>query len=264
MEQCALCLVSNAIDFLIAGLNIFQLAPVWLHLAAKHTNTQNGKSNRYKFQSFRINFREDGNERETRVITSVTITYLEQLSKLMKLFCLGILNWQIDVISEVTIFHCNIYGNTREMTSPKHFGNVQFFLKSIWTFGRTKRKWTIFCKVFYIEYGTEPWYIHDINVSLVVLQEVVNRTCFVLLQSTYSITGNETIWKLCHLPMLMYVTFILIYADRICTWIYLLMHVSSDAMKMFSHRKKEREKRQNQPRQLFGIFKGWFCHLGNM
>lgn len=117
-----------------------------------------------------------------------------------------------------------------------------FFFKSIWTFGRTKRKWTIFCKVFYIEYGTEPWYIHDINVSLVVLQEVVNRTCFVLLQSTYSITGNETIWKLCHLPMLMYVTFILIYADRICTWIYLLMHVSSDAMKMFSHRKK-REKR---------------------
>lgn len=133
----------------------------------------------------------------------------------MKLFCLGILNWQIDVISEVTIFHCNIYGNTGEMTSPKHFGNVQFFLKSIWTFGRTKRKWTIFCKVFYIEYGTEPWYIHDINVSLVVLQEVVNRTCFVLLQSAYSITGNETIWKLYHLPMLMYVTFILIYADRI-------------------------------------------------
>lgn len=127
MEQCALCWVSNAIDFLIAGLNIFQLAPVWLHLAAKHTNTQNGKSNRYKFQSFRINFREDGNERETRVITSVTITYLEQLSKLMKLFCLGILNWQIDVISEVTIFHCNIYGNTGEMTFPKHFGNVQFF-----------------------------------------------------------------------------------------------------------------------------------------
>lgn len=128
MEQCALCWVSNAIDFLIAGLNIFQLAPVWLHLAAKHTNTQNGKSNRYKFQSFRINFREDESERETRVITSVTITYLEQLSKLMKLFCLGILNWQIDVISGITIFHCNIYGNTREMTSQKHFGNVRFFL----------------------------------------------------------------------------------------------------------------------------------------